>query len=247
MKHTLRERCPLDVRVRQPAVGLVASMRISSVWVLTLLVLSAGTSHAQKIPAATTSLDLTAVLENFAKSGVVRAKFKEARYISLLSEPIETEGVRYFAPPDRLVRDTTRPGRSRVVVHGGRVAFWDETGTREFDLRASDVAQALVTDIMVLLRGDRSGLQERHEISFQSEGPSWELHLTPLHEEVRLIIEWIRFAGTGTVLDSMKIQQANGDSTVTHFSEATTNLTLSREEYERIFSLDLLESGPQSP
>ena len=38
-------------------------------------------------------------MQGFANNGTLRADFQETRRFSLLTEPIETEGVLYFEPP----------------------------------------------------------------------------------------------------------------------------------------------------
>ena len=105
--------------------------------------------------------DLEALMELLAGSGGVRARFQESRHLSILTDPIETAGVLYFAPPDRLARHTLRPGRSSVVVDAGRVSFGDETGHRTVDINASEVARTLVSNLMVVLRGDLESLRAR--------------------------------------------------------------------------------------
>ena len=181
-------------------------------------------------------------MERLASNGIVSADFEETRHISLLRDAIETAGVLYFAPPDRLARHTTRPGDSRVVVHGTRVAFRDETGTRRVDLASSHVARSLTSNLMVLLRGDLPSLRERYEIAFSSDGESWRLDLEPRHKDVRLIIEGIRFSGTGSELEMMETRETNGDKSVANFTRVETQLELSRDEFDRIFSLDRIFS-----
>ena len=80
-------------------------------------------SRAEEATSGAVASDLARLMERLASNGIVSADFEETRHISLLSDAIETAGVLYFAPPDRLARHTTRPGDSRVVVHGTRVAF----------------------------------------------------------------------------------------------------------------------------
>ena len=199
----------------------------------------AGRAPAEEAPAAgADNSELVALLDHFANSGTVRADFKETRRISLLADAIETKGVLYFAPPDRLARHTTWPGNSRVVVHDGRVAFKDETGTRALDLGSGDVARSITGNLMVLLRGDLRGLRERYTIAFTSGGQSWQLDLEPRPKAVRAIIEGIRFSGTGRVPAAMETRETNGDTTLVVFSRVETQLALSPEEFERIFSLE---------
>jgi hypothetical protein len=185
-------------------------------------------------------------MDHFANSGTVRAVFKETRRLALLADPIETEGVLYFAPPDRLVRQTTRPGSSRIVVHGGRVAFRDETGTRTLDLGSSDVARSLVDNLMAFLRGGLPRPHERYTIAFSSDGQGWRVDLEPRPKAVRAIIEGMRFSGTGWALGAMETRETNGDISISVFSRVETQLELSRDDFERIFSLDLLDDSDPS-
>ncbi len=207
----------------------------------------AGRAPAEEAPAAgADNSELVALMDHFANSGTVRADFKETRRISLLADAIETKGVLYFAPPDRLARYTTWPGNSRVVVHDGRVAFRDETGTRALDLGSGDVARSITGNLMVLLRGDLRGLRERYTIAFTSGGQSWQLDLEPRPKAVRAIIEGISFSGTGRVHAAMETRETNGDTTLVVFSRVETQLALSPEEFERIFSLEFPDASDPS-
>ena len=89
----------------------------------------------------TAATDLEGLMHLLAGSGGVRASFRETKHLSLLSSPLETEGVLYFAPPDLLARHTSRPGRSSVVIRGDQVELRDETGRQVIDLRSSAVTR----------------------------------------------------------------------------------------------------------
>jgi len=179
-------------------------------------------------------------MDHFSKSGTVRARFEEIRRISLLTDPIESEGIVYFSPPDRLARYTTRPGNMRIVIRGNRVVFEDETGMRMMDLGSSDIAQGLIDNLMVLLRGDLTALRERYMIAFDLAGEVWQLDLEPRSEVIGAIVEKVRFSGTGWLLQSMETHEANGDTSLVAFSDVETRLTLSEAERERIFYLGTL-------
>ena len=183
------------------------------------------------------STNLVELMRLFSTSGVVRAHFEETRWISLLAQPIETRGVVYFAPPDRLMRDTEHPGRSRVVVDGTRVAFEDETGHRVMDLGSSGVAQALTGSLMVLLRGDIAELHERYRVSFRSPENGWRLDLEPRSRKVRALIAVTTFRGRGASLLSMETVETNGDRTLALLRDVETRVELDAAELDKLFSL----------
>ena len=188
--------------------------------------------------------ELAALMELFAASGGVRARFRELRHLSILTDPIETAGMLYFAPPDRLARHTTRPGRSSVVVEAGRVSLGDETGQRVFDFNTSEVARALVGNLMIVFRGDLESLKARYSISFDSDGENWTLDLEPRSRALRGIIDRIRFTGRGRELSAMETRESNGDRTIMRFSEIEIGLSWERGDLDRIFSLDPPDTTP---
>jgi outer membrane lipoprotein-sorting protein len=188
--------------------------------------------------------DLASLMDLFAASGGVRANFEETRYLAILMEPIETAGVLYFAPPDRLARHTIRPGHSRIVVRGDRVSFSDETGSRVVDLRSSEVARSLVDNLRILLRGDLLALRKRYDARYETDGGSWMLDLKPRSRHLRAVIERIRVTGRGPVLQSLETRETSGDRSVILLSRVETHLDFEPAELEWIFSLGPTEETP---
>jgi outer membrane lipoprotein-sorting protein len=216
----------------------VLAILLPIVWVL-----SGGDSLASDASGSAPT-ELEALMQRFAESGGVRARFRESRHLSILTDPIETTGMLYFAPPDRLARHTTSPGRSRIVIEAGRVSIGDETGQRVFDFSTNEIAQALVGNLMVVFRGDLKSLRERYSISFDSNEESWTLDLEPRSRALRSIIERVQFVGKGRDLAAMETREPNGDRTIMKFSEIETGLSWEQEDLDRVFSVDPPDTTP---
>src|SRR5262245_41028026 len=184
------------------------------------------------------------LMQRLAASSGVQARFRETRYVSLLTAPIESEGMLYFAPPDLLARYTTRPGRSSVVVRGSHVVLRDETGTQDLPVGSSELAPALIDHLVGLLRGDLAALQERHTLGFRVEGGSWELRLEPRSRIVRSIIQSIRIQGSGDEIVSMETMETSGDRTVTSFAEVQRGRNFTPSEIERLFPVEDSDPTP---
>jgi outer membrane lipoprotein-sorting protein len=222
--------------MRRVRAGLTALLPI-------LWVLSSGAANPSD-EGARAPTDAESLMQIFAASGGVRARFRESRHISILTDPIETGGMLYFAPPDRLARHTTRPGRSSIVVEAGRVSFADETGLHTIDIHTSEVAQALVGNLIVVLGGDLESLRASYSISFRSEGGHWTLDLEPRSRAVRGIIQRILFTGTGRELTGIETLESNGDRTIMGLSDIETGHAWGTPELERIFSIDPSDATP---
>jgi outer membrane lipoprotein-sorting protein len=216
----------------------VLAILLPIVWALT-----AGDSSASDASGSAPG-ELEALMQRFAESGGVRARFRESRHLSILTDPIETTGTLHFAPPDRLARHTTSPGRSSIVIEAGRVSLADETGQRVFDFSTNEIAQALVGNLMVVFRGDLESLRERYSISFDSTAERWTLDLEPRARALRSIIERVQFVGRGGNLTSMETREPNGDRTIVKFSEIEVGLSWEPRDLDRIFSLDPPDGAP---
>jgi outer membrane lipoprotein-sorting protein len=188
--------------------------------------------------------ELAALMKIFNESSGVRARFRESRHLSILTDPIETMGTLYFAPPDRLARHSTRPGRSSVVVEAERVLLRDETGKRVFDFSTSETARALIGNLMIVFRGDLESLKAEYSVSFESDGKNWTLDLEPRSRALRGIVERTRFTGRSGELNAMETRESNGDRTIMRFSEIETGISWAQEDLDTIFSLDPPDATP---
>jgi len=114
----------------------------------------------------------------------------------------------------------------------------DETGQRVFDFNTSEVARALVGNLMIVFRGDLESLKARYSISFDSDGENWTLDLEPRSRALRRIIDKIRFTGRSRELNAMETHESNGDRTTRKFSEIEIGRSWEQEDLDGIFSLD---------
>ena len=182
------------------------------------------------------------------QSGGVKARFRESRQLTILSEPIESSGMLYFAPPDWLARHVTKPGVARVIVAENRVSFQDESGTQILDLGSSEVARAMVGNVMVLMRGDIVALRSQYDVGFAVDDGLWTLELEPRNRIVRQLIERLLVRGQGNRLIRMESIETNGDVTVTEFFDVKVGVEFSPEDIDSIFEVDQTErEKPASP
>lgn len=213
----------------------------------------AGISLANE-PAPTRPLSahtLEEIMEIFSESQGVRARFKEERQLSILTNPIRTEGELFFSPPNRLARHTRLPGQSSLIVDGDRLTLRDETGEQIVSLESSHVARGLVDNFALLLRGDLPALRKMYDVTFYSrkspDSPDpggWVIELEPRDATTRALVERIRITGRSGILSSMDTLETNGDRTVIRFSDVQAGLTFNSEELFIFFSIPRQEESP---
>ena len=203
---------------------------------LACALLGARGAAAAEVAPPTVTPTLEALMAGMAETSGVEARFLERKEIALLSEPIETRGTLVFLPPDRLVRTTTEPSRSRLVIEGDRFSFRDAAGGEAVDLSANPLAREFVENFIVLFNGDLAKLRERYEPTFSAAGATWSLALRPRHRPLADLIERITLEGSGPMLQRMEMLERDGDRTTSTFQDVVVDRRFTPEEIERLFA-----------
>ena len=228
---------------RRPRGGLPAGLvaaALLGVWAVD----SAGAGTDRKSSVETPSIRLESVMDRLASKPGMRVAFREARHLAVLSEPIRSEGFLFFAPPGDMARYTLHPARSSVIVRGDRVFLEDGTGRQSFDISSNEMAQGLVGNFGILLRGDLLELRRRYVLEFRGSGDSWVLQLQPRSRSLRHLVDRIEVEGQGGELARVVTTETNGDRTVLVFEDVTPLPEIEGLDREKFFHPDFPSSLP---
>lgn len=184
------------------------------------------------------AMELASLMSQFAAGRGMRVPFRESRQLAILRDPIESEGVFFFAPPGELARYTYGPGRSRILVQGDRVVFDDATGRQSFDLSSNEIARGFIDIFGVVLRGDLKELQRLFTLAFHVDGGTWKLEMRPRSRHLRHLVDRIEVEGRGPALKRMTMLDTHGDRTNIVFGKAVPLTELDPAERQKAFSLD---------
>lgn len=193
-----------------------------------LLALAPGAPGAEPEPPT-----LAELMRGMASSQGVTTRFHETKRIALLAAPLESRGVMYFAPPDRLARFTFEPARSSLVIDGDRLVFREDDGER-YDLSTNPMARAFVDNFIVLFNGDLERLEALYRTELTGEREGWTLRLEPRAATLRAVIEDVTLRGDTGGIREMTIRNVDGDATDTQL-ETTAQRAFSAAELERLF------------
>jgi len=95
--------------------------------------------------AASDAIDLEALVRGFAAMPGLSARFREEKHISLLQVPLVSEGVLYFAPPDRIARHVERPAPSTLLVRDDELVMGTVGERHTLDLASRRDASSLLS------------------------------------------------------------------------------------------------------
>lgn len=218
---------PPRARAAWKAPALLAALLITTCW--------GGVARAAggSPPAAT----LEALMKGMASTPGVVAHFREVKKLALLTAPLESRGTLYFAPPDRLARVVESPGRSRLVISGGRLLFRDAAGGDTVDLSQNPIAREYVSNFIVLFNGDLAALRERYTPTFTTKGTRWTLELRPRRRPLANFLKRVTLQGDGRLLTRMEVVESDGDRTTTFFDHVQIDHHFDDAESARVFAV----------
>jgi len=200
---------------------------------------------AQEVAAATSAAalpTLEGLLRRFSAMPGLSARFREEKHMALLAAPLINEGTIHFSPPGRLVRHTTAPMRSSVLIDGERLLFGDARGTEVIRLRESPAIALFVASFVKIFAGDQAALTSMYSMSIAARpdlgAEGWGLTLRPLIAPMDKIVARIEIAGDGVVVREMRVVELSGDETVTTFFEVNTARSFSPEEAAALFQVE---------
>ncbi len=179
---------------------------------------------------------LADLLSRFAKVQSLKARFSEEKHMALLAAPLRSRGRLYYAKPKLLARHTESPHKSSLVLRGDKLTFGDEKRQETMELAAQPAVRILVDTFVSVLAGDGASLEKLAKLELES-GPdgAFQIRVAPKDPAVLKIVRSMSFAGKGAELTRMELLDANGDRTVTTFSELELGEKLSEAELARHF------------
>ena len=191
----------------------------------------AASAEEHRDPAA---FSLTELMEGMASTSGVIAEFREQKHIALLTKPLESSGMLYFVPPNRLVRFTLKPEPSALIIDGEKLRF--QQGDRaEFDLSGSPMARIFIDNFIVLFNGDLPKLKDLYRTNFSAKGENWTLILEPRKSPLRGLVKEIALRGDRTGIREMVMQNRDGDRTSTALDIIETNYHFTDDQLKNLF------------
>jgi outer membrane lipoprotein-sorting protein len=181
---------------------------------------------------------LNALLARLAKVESLRAHFSEEKQMALLAVPLRSQGTLYYAKPRLLARHTEAPQKSSLVLRGDKLEFGDASHSESMGIDAQPAVRVLVDTFVSVLSGDRAKLMQLAELHIETlPAGAWRIDVTPRDASVLKIVRSMRFEGKNAELLRMELLDANGDRTLTSFSQVELGPRMGDAEMTRLFRI----------
>lgn len=170
----------------------------------TLLVVTV--SHAEN------NWDVDQLMQSLAATRSGHASFVETKSIAILEKPVESSGELFYTAPDRLEKRTLTPKLESMLLDKDKLIVEQRGKKRVLALQNYPEVAAFIDSIRGTLAGDRKALERTYQLNLDGDETNWNLTLLPIEDKLKKVVAKIMIAGSGNVLQTIDILQADGDS-----------------------------------
>jgi hypothetical protein len=172
-----------------------------------------GLNTAKTIPLKEEQLSLDQVIKNLGQSTMREQTFHETYFSHMLTTPSLKEGTLVFQPPARLEKHVRIPMEESFIANGDNLLYENPSRdiSRTFSLQEYPALATLIEGLRSLFNGDKEALRQFFDVSIAGTPEAWTLHLSPIIQDEEDGVNCIRLAGQQAHLQSISIQEINGD------------------------------------
>ena len=142
--------------------------------------------------------EVAALISSLKRTAPATIAFAEARFSSLLREPLIVSGELAYAGPRDFERRVTQPYRETTAIRGDSVSVEREgEQSRTFALQRAPELRGFVSAFGSLLAGDAAALERAFTVAASGDAAAWRLELTPIDARARHRLRAIVIHGSG--------------------------------------------------
>ena len=109
---------------------------------------------------------------------------------------------------------TLKPKAQTLILQANQVTVEMDGRSHQFDLRDHPDIAVLINSIRATLNGDRRALQRDYTTTLKGPATHWKLTLVPVDAKARTRVRSIQIAGRQGQVQTIAVQQADGDSSL---------------------------------
>lgn len=163
-------------------------------------------SHAES------NWNIDQLMHSLAATTAGHASFVEKKSIAILDKPVESSGELFYTAPDRLEKRTLKPKAESMLLDKDKMIVEQRGKKRTLQLQNYPEVAAFIDSIRGTLAGDRQALERAYYLTLNGDETNWNLTLLPIDDKMKKIVAKISIAGSGNLLQTIDILQADGDS-----------------------------------
>jgi outer membrane lipoprotein-sorting protein len=164
---------------------------------------------------ATADAELSQVMSALSSVRTAEGRFTERKYLSILSEPLVSEGTVRYRSPDYVRKEYDDPESETYEVRGDNLTIELPDGRRrDLSIDEHPVLRAFVESYRGTLAGDVETLSRYFALTLTGTMDDWSLTLTPRQAELAEHLSAVVMQGSGGRVLRVETLEASGDRSV---------------------------------
>lgn len=144
--------------------------------------------------------------------------YTETKQLAFLDIAVVSKGRLSFSPPDKMVKQVEEPNPSRYEIDGSTITVTAPGQAEQIiDMDNHPQLRLFIDTLKAVLSGDQKYLVKHYLMTLTGERSGWQLQLSPLDEEMAVIIESLIIVGQNQYIDQMVTREKSGDKTTLTF------------------------------
>ena len=141
-------------------------------------------------------------------------RYTETKELAFLESPEVSRGRLTFSPPDQLVKQVENPDPSRYEITGDTMTV-SRPGQADqvVDIDTHPLLRVFIETLRAVLTGDLKSLEHHYSLKLTGTRSAWQLHLSPLDEQLAVLVESLTINGRDKHIEQMVTQEQGGDRT----------------------------------
>lgn len=167
-----------------------------------------------------------------ASTSSIQASFKQEKYLSILSDLIESEGSIQFKKPNLLRWEYNQPFQYTIILNGKKIIINDQGSVNSFDIASSQAFQQINELIINSVQGNVLD-EERFKIEYLEDKELYLTKLSPRDAQMAKFLKGIDiyFDKKDFSVSKIKLVEPEDDYTLISFHNKKMNEPISDERF----------------
>ncbi|WP_162628176.1 LolA family protein [Arcticibacterium luteifluviistationis] len=205
---------------------------LSSFWVLISLAATAQVPAGFNVLKDPSSLKKNLLTEN-QKINTIESDFIQEKYLSVLSEKIESKGSFFFKKQNELRWEYTSPFKYIIVLTGGKMYIKNDGKVSRYNVNSNKMFKGINDMMMSVVNGNLFENPE-YQVKYYSSSSAYLLELTPVNSTTQKFLKTIQMKvdKLSYEIENVRMTEPGGDYTNIKFINRKNNVPISDAKFK---------------
>ena len=196
------------------------------------VVLGLSVSAQTKLSDVQSEALIASLTETATSMQTMQCRFVQQKALSMLAEPMVSEGKLCYVSPDRMRWEYIKPYSSALIVNGDRIVKVTDGVEEKLDSKSSRMYQGLVSIIMGSASGKKMFDTSLFDVTLYDDDTFWKAEMNPKRRDMKRMFSQLvfRFSKETQVISQVDFVDTSGDVTSIRFTDIKLN-----EAVEEVF------------